>query len=243
MDATPPKPYLVIADPEGSERMVVLSSERVTIGRLRELNDIALEPDPQMWVSRQAHCLIGREGAHWWVIDEGSTNGTFLRRRGTADLSRVDGRARLSSGDRICIQGPPSESGERRYWTLLFSDPLETTRWGSEPGCLEYDRSQGALYRVERGRRVEVGGLRPLEHKLIRFMAERTQTNGGMPALCSYEELIDALWGEEAGHTPDEVTHLVWGLRRKIEPDRNATQILETVRGMGYRLRICPPSE
>jgi DNA-binding winged helix-turn-helix (wHTH) protein len=233
----------VIADPEGGERTVALASGRVTIGRLPELNDIALEPDPQLRVSRQAHCLVERAGAHWWVTDNGSTNGTFLRRRETAELSRVDGRAQLASGDRICIQGTPSESGERRYWTLTFSDPLETTRWGSVPVCFEYDRSQGTLYRVERGRRVEVGGLRPLEHKLVRYMAERTRAEGGTPALCSYEELIEALWGEEAGHTPDEVTHLVWGLRRKIEPDRNAAQVLETARGRGYRLRTCLPSE
>jgi hypothetical protein len=155
----------------------------------------------------------------------------------------VEGRARLSSGDRICIQGTLAANGERRYWTLTFGDPLETTRWGSEPVCVEYDRSQGALYRIVRGDRVEIGGLRPLEHKLVRYMAERTQANRGVPVLCTYDELIEVLWGQEAGHTPDEVTHLVWGLRRKLEPERNTAPVLETVRGMGYRLRTCLPAD
>jgi DNA-binding response OmpR family regulator len=41
-------------------------------------------------------------------------------------------------------------------------------------------------------------------------------------------------------HTQDEVTHLVWGLRGKIEADRNNPRLLETERGLGYRLRTCP---
>jgi hypothetical protein len=244
---TPSSRSLVIVDPEGWQRTVELAGTRVTVGRLREFNDIALEPDPQLLVSRQVHCLIERDGSGWWVVDNGSVNGTFLRAEPTQTLARVQGRAELSDSDRICILGMLTEEGEPRYWTLTFHDPQET-KWVNvgalpRPVCLEYDWSQAVLYRVERGQKVEIRGLRPLEHKLVRYMAQRTRANGGVPVLCSYEELIEALWGEDATRTPDEVTHLVWGLRQKIEPDRAAPRLLETERGLGYRLRTCSPPD
>lgn len=247
MVETPRHPFLVIAGPDGDERTVELAAERVTIGRLPEHNDIALEPDPQSLVTRQVHCLIERDGSGWWLIDNGSANGTFLRGATSPALARVEGRAPLADGDQICILGALTESGEPRYWTLTFTDPQKTRRVDVEaltrPVCIEYDWAQAVLYRVKGGQRTEISGLRPLEHKLVRYMAQRTRANGGVPVLCTYEELITALWGDEAGHIPDEVTRLVWGLRQKIEPDRSSPHLLETVRGMGYRLRTCPPSE
>jgi DNA-binding response OmpR family regulator len=56
--------------------------------------------------------------------------------------------------------------------------------------------------------------------------------------MCSYEELITAIWDEEAyGHTEAEVNRLVWELRQKLEPDPKEPRFLETVRGLGYRLQ------
>src|SRR5437773_12496981 len=74
-----------------------LDAERITVGRLPDRNDIALQPDPELLVTRVAHCTLEREGKQWFVVDGGSVNGTFLRRDGR--LERVDGRVALRDGD------------------------------------------------------------------------------------------------------------------------------------------------
>ena len=82
--------------------------------------------------------------------------------------------------------------------------------------------------------------LRPQEHKLIRYMDQRNRANGNVPVMCTYEELLVAVWGEEPYHTEAEINRLVWELRQKLEPDSKNPQFLETVRGMGYRLVTRP---
>lgn len=84
--------------------------------------------------------------------------------------------------------------------------------------------------------RQEIRGLRPQEHKLIRYIDQRNRANGGVPVMCSHEELNTAIWGEDTSHTETEVNHLVWELRQKLEPDPKEPRFLQTVRGLGYRL-------
>ena len=70
---------------------------------------------------------------------------------------------------------------------------------------------------------------------------ERNRANDNVPVMCSYEELITAIWDEEAyGHTEAEVNRLMWELRQKLELDPKEPRFLETVRGLGYRLRTRP---
>ena len=235
------RPYVVVASPDGEERTVELGDNRLTIGRLPELNNVALDPDPQLLVTRQVHCLVEWENGDWWVGDNGSVNGTFLRRRQREELERVQGRTPITDGDTICILGLLAETGEPRYWSLAFHDPLMTRPVAAllPVLCLDYDWAQAKLYRTEGTTRQEISGLRPQEHKLIRYMVQRNEANGGAPVLCSYEELIAGLWGEEALHTRDEIASLVWRLRQKIEPDKANPRLLETEAGLGYRLRTC----
>lgn len=235
-------PYLEVQGPEGERYAVELVRERLTVGRLPNLNDVALDPDPQQLVTRQVHCVVEREGADHWVVDNGSVNGTFVRRGET--LERVQGRAPLADGDVVCVLGRLTEAGDPVYWQLTFRDPLKTrpARIAPRPACLEYDWLQAKLFHVEGAARAEIKGLRPQEHKLVRYMAERNRTNGNVPVLCSYEELITAIWGEDAYHSQDEVIHLVWGLRKKIEPDQKEPRLLQLERGLGYRLNTCPRS-
>ena len=88
---------VVVSAPDGSElASVTLSGTKVTVGRLPDVNDIALHPDPELLVTRAGHFAFEREGSQWFVVDGGSVNGTFLRRGGTlqpvtasADLARV----------------------------------------------------------------------------------------------------------------------------------------------------------
>ncbi len=58
----------------------------------------------------------------------------------------------------------------------------------------------------------------------------------GFKPVCTYEELLLAIWGEEPNHLESEVNHLIWELRKKLEPDPKEPKFLETVRGLGYRL-------
>jgi hypothetical protein len=236
-------PYLEMLGPEGQHLSVQLSKERIKIGRLSEHNEVALEPDPQQLVTRVAHCAVERVGGTWWVVDNGSVNKTFLQTGHSIKI--VQGRERLSDGDTIRILARLSESHEPAYWKITFHDPMKTFRAEIIPttAYLEYDWIQARLFRVDTAIREEILSLRPQEHKLIRYMDQRNRANGNVPVLCTYEELIAAIWGDESfGHGENEINRLVWELRQKIEPGQKEPRFLETARGLGYRLVTRPLS-
>jgi hypothetical protein len=229
-------PRLEVRGPDGQQFQVVLTQDRVTIGRLREFNDVALDPDPQQLVTRKAHCSVERDGGLWWVLDNGSLNRTFLEKGGLVEV--VHGRALLTGDAIIRVLGRITESGEPRYWQLTFCDP-QGTRPATQPqraAYLVYEWVQARLFRVDGASRQEIRDLRPQEHKLIRYMDQRNRANSDVPVMCTYEELIAAIWGEDASRTESEINHLIWELRKKIEPDPKEPLFLETVRGLGYRL-------
>ncbi len=234
---------LEVHGPEGQEFSIDLTKGHVTIGRFHEFNDVALEPDPQQLVTRKGHCTIECDGAGWWVLDNGSVNKTFVRRGSKMEV--VHGRAAIGDGDVICILGMLTNKGKPVYWELTFRDPMKTQRIEgvTRPRYLEYDWVQAKLFRVDGGSQEEIQNLRPREHKLIRYMDQRNRANGGVPVMCTYEELLTAVWGDEPLHTEGEINHLVWELRQKIEPDPKEPQFLQMVRGLGYRLETHPPDE
>ena len=82
-------------------------------------------------------------------------------------------------------------------------------------------------------------GLRLQEQQLVRYMAMRNRQNGNIPVLCAYEEMIEAVWGEDTHHTQADITHLVWELRKKLDTGPY-TSLIETVRKSGCRLQTCP---
>jgi hypothetical protein len=233
-------PYLDVKGPSGEQFRVEITTERITIGRFPQFNDVALEPDPQQLVTRKVHCVVEHGPRGWRVLDNGSVNRTFLRRGST--MQAVQGQALLHEGECICILGRLTEGKEPLYWELTFHDPQATKEgYGEMPGeaYLEYDWVQARLFRVSGGTRQEIQPLRPQEHKLIRYMDHRNRGNGNIPVQCSYEELLTAIWGDEP-HTESDINHLVWELRRKIETDYRHPRFLETVRGLGYRLITRP---
>src|SRR5256714_10811311 len=95
---------VVVSGPEGAVlTSIELSGKRVTVGRLPEVNDIALQPDPELLVTRANHCTFEPEAHRWSIVDGGSVNGTYLRRGGS--MRRVEGRAVLHDGDVVCVLG------------------------------------------------------------------------------------------------------------------------------------------
>lgn len=96
---------------------------------------------------------------------------------------------------------------------------------------------------------MDVGELSPKAHQLIRYMAQRSQQNGGAPVACGHDELIHAVWGDPSewppyrSYTRENLRDLVSDLRRRIEPDPAKARLLQAVPGQGYRLMICPPAD
>jgi DNA-binding winged helix-turn-helix (wHTH) protein len=235
-------PTLHVLGPNDETFTVELTKTSVTIGRFQQLNDIGLEPDPQMVVTRVAHCIVEREADTWWVIDNGSVNKTFVRREDREEIVR--GRAVISHGDVIHILGKLTEDGKPVYWELTFLDPLRTNKviGDSEIVFIDYDWIQAKLFRIEGSSRQEIR-LRPQEHKLIRYMDQRNNANNHAAVMCTHDELIAAVWGEEEAHTGSEINHLIFELRKKIELDPKNPRFLEAVRGQGYRLVTHPSRE
>ena len=102
-------------------------------------------------------------------------------------------------------------------------------RWTT---CLSYEPDEARLVLVKGGDRHEIE-IRAQAHKLVRHMAERS------PALCTHDELMEAVWGDEPMHSREELAKLIWELRKKLEPF-GAEDLVENERRRGYRLRTCP---
>lgn len=256
----PPHSRLEVHAPDGRSFEVDLAPGRVQVGRTAPGHspDVVLEPDPQRWVGR-LHCLLDYADGAWWLSDNGTVNGTFLRRAGHTE--RVLRRRRLHHQDVIRILGAMTDSGELRYWDLTLTDPFATRQAprpepqaaesGGRPGaCLEYDWVQARLFCRHGDDRREITGLSPLAHRLVRYMIDCSRANGMVSVACTHAELIQAVWGDgdgaPPGFTAEHLRDLVSDLRKRLEPDRargQASRLLETVPGVGYRLVVCSGSD
>jgi len=76
----------------------------------------------------------------------------------------------------------------------------------------------------------EAVSLSPTEFRMLKFLAE----NKGRAI--SEEELLQAVWGLEEGVERGYVRRYVWFLRQKLERDPANPEIIQTVRGFGYRI-------
>jgi hypothetical protein len=236
---------LLVLGPDGRTLADVrLADARISVGRLSGANDVVLVPDPDRLVSRVGHCAFEEERGRWFVVDGGGVNGTFLRRGDR--LERVAGRRILEDGDVVCVLASLDEEGEQTFFELRFheSDDSQATRAASfavgaarTEACLSYDRAEARLVLEQAGERREIH-VRAQAHRLVRYMAERNAAIEGAPALCTHDELMQAVWAGEPMHTRTELAKLVWELRRALEPF-GAAELIESERRRGYRLRTC----
>ena len=210
----------------------------ISIGRLSN-NDIVLS-DPRKKISRH-HCSIQYQNNRWWIVDESSSNGTFLQReidRPEIDV-RSEDRVALRSGDYILILGELDASQQPIFWRLEFIDPGETIQVFEmeKVHSIEYSLSQQILFRNISRRRDSIS-LGFQEHSLIDYMSRKNHLNNKI-VLCEYDELIRAIWQEDNfGRDRRNINHLVWRIRDKIELDSGEPQFLKTIKGRGYCLDI-----
>jgi Transcriptional regulatory protein, C terminal len=73
--------------------------------------------------------------------------------------------------------------------------------------------------------------LTPLEFRLLATLAEHAGQ------VLSRDQLLELVWGDPSHRTGDEVKLYIGYLRRKIEVDPSKPELIETVRGFGYRHR------
>jgi DNA-binding winged helix-turn-helix (wHTH) protein len=226
-------PYLILKTLNGDQNNFTISNEKLLIGRLPDINDIALQPDPQSLVTRHMHCFIEIRNRTGWLIDNASKNGTFLRRNNL--MQRISGEIKLKDNDCIMILGELNENEEPKYWQLAYIDPLATKDIVNEQTTIVYDWIQAKLIIKRGGKQEVINSLTPLEHKLLRYMDQKNKQNNNVPVMCTYDDLISAVWDDIYSHTPNDVNHIVAALRKKIEKDYKNPMFLTNIRGLGYR--------
>jgi DNA-binding response OmpR family regulator len=71
--------------------------------------------------------------------------------------------------------------------------------------------------------------LTPTEFRLLAYLLENTRR------VCSFEQILENVWGWEYRDSIDYVHVYVSHLRGKIEPDPKNPQYIHTIHGVGYR--------
>ena len=231
-------PYFEIASPFGEDSIHVLKgNDPITIGRLEE-NGICL-PDPDQNISRY-HCLVKLINNHWQLEDPGSANGTYVERIGLEmpiDARCCEGVI-LKEDDVVLILSHFQEE-QPIFWRFTFHDPGRTIpKKGYEaPYHLEYDLQNQILVKANRYEQTKIK-LTGQEQAVISYMAKCNYEQQVASVVCTYRELMEAIWTDNFGHHANEINRLVWGIRKKIEVDSGEPKFLCSVRGVGYKLKI-----
>ncbi len=161
-------------------------------------------------VSRE-HARIRRESWRRVLEDLGSTNGTFLNNERVLSPMELRDRDQIDIGDVV----------------FVYHDPDTTVRDTVLPE-LEIDLAAGVV-RVDR----QIVELSPKEFVLLAYLYRRGNE------VCSKDEIAAGVWPEYRSDVYDyQIENLVRRLRAKIEIDPAAPQLLETVRGLGYKLLV-----
>lgn len=239
-------PFLKVTKPDGAqykigfENLFDLQEKEICISIGRLSNNHIVLPDPHKTISKH-HCSLRYKKNRWWIVDENSSNGTFLQRE--IDRPEIDVRSEdrfvLRSGDYILILGELSQSKQPIFWRLEFIDPTETLQvFGMQTICgIEYRLCTQTLYRNIAHCRDAVS-LSELERLLIDYMCRKNLKNN-QTTLCEYDELIRAVWMDNTfSKDRRDINHLVWRVRDKIELDSGEPQFLKTIKGRGYSLDV-----
>lgn len=210
---------IAILEPGGGTRQVPLERDRIRLGRSSD-NDLSFPSD--MSLSRH-HLVLERDPDGWYVEDLGAKNRTTLNGR------RIDGRTRLTMGDRISagqvvvvFGGTRSSTGPVEFTPAGDENPLRATVMTNLRGVLSRESTMPGVRRpVSRGE----SRVFPLEHPGVAALIRAGQ--------------------ELAGHRPlDELFELILDLSiQAVGAERGVLMTLEgddlvvrSVRGEGFRI-------
>jgi DNA-binding response OmpR family regulator len=189
-----------------------------------------------------ARRMIEREAPSLVLLDvmlPGSTDGLELCRwiRASSELPVILLTARVEEADRIVglelgaddyVTKPfsPRELATRVKTVLRRARASRPPRQRVSAGTLELDAA-----RHEARRDGELLNLTAREFELLWFLASNPNR------VFSRDQLMHRVWGYSAALDTGTVTVHVRRLREKLEADPSDPQLLETVWGVGYRLR------
>jgi DNA-binding response OmpR family regulator len=200
---------LLIQQPDGALREVLLQAERLILGRAPEC-DVVIEG---RLISRR-HAAISREGQGYTLEDLGSHNGTAVNGQ------RIAGPWKLHDGDQI-------ELGGIGRLTFVDSDATSTRPRAPALGVWLDLAAQDVW--VD-GQRLSPQ-LSSAQFKLLQLLA------GRIDQLCSRAEIVAAVWPAAADGVSDEaIDALIKRVRARLGEAPGGQRYLTTLRGRGLIL-------
>lgn len=141
------------------------------------------------------------------------------------EIDRVRG-LRGGADDYVGKPFSPAELAARIEAVLRRAGEREKVRERYDDGVVMIDF--GTREVTIRGNQIH---LTPLEFRLLAALTEHAGQ------VLSRDQLLDLVWGSTYEVTDDQVKTYIGYLRRKIGDDAVDSQLIETVRGFGYRYR------
>jgi DNA-binding response OmpR family regulator len=224
------KAFLENTNGEQIGKIIELDRKEMSIGRMSNC-DIVTEP--KFTSVSQCHAVLRRTLDGWAIVDvgtygKGSSYGTFVNDiRVTPNKEVV-----LHPGDEIRL-------GTKLGKYLRFHG--EGTMPVSEPISLmgRFTIDTGKRYVLVDGRVVSIS-LTPQEFEFLVILWQKSGS------ICMFKEICTKLWPDENIITPASIdadlkvriNTLSHVLRRKLRFALDGIDILESCRGVGYRLRL-----
>ncbi len=210
--------------------LIRLGQNEIIIGRLPDCNIVT---EPRFTSVSQHHTLLRKTTEGWVIVDvgthgKGSTYGTYVN-----DIRLVPNKeVILHPGDEIRL-------GTKLGKYLRFHG--EGTAPASQPVSLSgrLTMDVGKRHILVDGRVVSIS-LTPQEFEFLMILWRKSGS------ICLFREICAGLWPDEKTLTSGSIdadlrvriNTLSHGLRRKLRFALDGIDILESCRGVGYRLRL-----
>lgn len=207
-----------------------LDRKEISIGRMSGCDIVTEEKFTSV---SQHHAILRRTSGGWSIIDvgtygKGSSYGTYVNDiRVTPNKEVV-----LRPGDEIRLG---TKLG--KYFKFHGEGTIPASNSISLSGRFTIDTGKRRV--LVDGRVVSI----PLTPQEFEFLLMLWQKSG---SICMFKEICTELWPNEKILSPDSIdadlkvriNTLSHGLRRKLRFALDGTDILESCRGVGYRLRL-----
>ena len=207
--------------------LVRLSQNEMLIGRFASCNIVT---EPKFSSVSQRHAILRKTKNGWVIIDVGT------RGKGSTYGSYINGNRLIPNQEIILNPGDEIRLGTKlgKYFRYHGEGTISVPSPGNLRGRLSID--------VER--RAIILDRRPLQISLTRQEFDLLLILWKKPgSVCRFKDICDSLWPgiNEIPEPIDadlkvRINTLVYGLRRKLNLALDGIEILESCRGVGYRL-------